>query len=272
MSFLRSNVSFPRILGLVAVTLAALGSPKDASACDCAFPERTVPTQNDKNVPTNTKIWSNAFGCTAPVLQKKDGTMVPFTITKIENVTVIHPDADLELGSTYELTNCGTFSPPTTFTVTEGPDTTPPLPPVFTLGETRASGGSWSSCGEELYVPLDVTFEGALLLLDIAGRSTFDPQAISGTPVDAFFREDTPIVGNAICGPGNWNFEEDGDAIGTRLGAFDLAGNFSGMAPPQTVEAGCTCSTVGAASTNQYGHALAIMALFGLARMRNKKR
>lgn len=271
MSSLRSNFSFPRIVGLVAVALATLSSPQIASACDCAFAEHTVPSSNDKNVPTNTKIWSSAFGCTAPVLQKKDGTMVSFTTTKIENVTVIQPDADLELGSTYELTNCGNFAAPTTFTVTEGPDTTPPPPPVFTLGETKASGGSWSSCGEELYVPLDVTFEGALLVLDIAGRSQFDPQKISGDAVDTFFREDKPLVGNAICGPNNWNFDEDGDAIGTRLGAFDLAGNFSGMAPPQTVEAGCTCSTVGGYSATDKGQTIAVLTLLGLSILRKKR-
>lgn len=267
---LRPIISWFTVLAASALAIASF--PNVASACSCAAPEHFAPSITEKNVPTNTKIWTTTFGCTEPVLQKQGGATVPVTVTQIENVTVIQPSSELELGSTYEVTNCGFFAEKPIFTVTEGPDTTPPPVPTYTLGDTTASGSSFSSCGEDLYVPLEVKFNDTLLVLDIAGRSTLDVQKLNGDIADAFFRDDNPLVGNSTCATFNWNFDEDGDAANVRLGAFDLAGNFSGMTPAQTVEAGCTCSTAGASSTNGHGPVFAALALVGISRMRKKTR
>lgn len=267
--FSRRTVSFSGIAGAL-LTLQAF--PNEAKACDCAFAEHVAPSEDDKVVPTNTKIWTNAFGCRDAVLQKQGGIPIPVNRTQFGDVVVFEPMMELEIGSTYELTNCTALMAPTPFTVTEGPDTTPPPLPLFTMGETHSSGGLFSSCGEEFYVPLEAKYEGAVLVLDVANKSTLNPQALSGEPVDAFFAGDTPLVGYEICGANNWNFDEDGDAVNTRLGVFDLAGNFSGMTPAQTVEAGCTCSTVGTSTTKGYGPVFAALVLVGLSRMRKKTR
>ncbi len=268
--------TFPRISSattmatVVGISLAAASFSTAAEACDCAIAEPTVPNTTDTKVPANTKIWTTQFGCDQAVLQKADGTPVPTTFTQFGRTGVIKPNADLEMGVTYELTNCNGFpSVISTFTVTEGPDTTPPEKPVFTMGETKSSGSSLSSCGEELYVPLEVSHQGTVLVLDVAGRSTLDPQTLTGKPVDAFFPSDTPLIGHAICSSHNWDFDTDGDAVNTRLGAFDLAGNFSGMTDPLTVEPSCTCTTPGKASSGN-GYAIGVVAV-GLAVMRTRR-
>jgi MYXO-CTERM domain-containing protein len=267
----RLNSSFRGFAAFTSLAFSLLVCPKKASACECGFAERVIPSANDKNVPTNTKIWTNGIGCEQASLRKNDGTEVPTTVAQLGRITIIQPTAELELGATYEVGNCASLLEPTAFTVTEGTDTTPPEVPTFTLGEPKSSGSTFSSCGEELYVPVDVKYEGALLILDVAGRSTFDPKTFTGKPVDEFFPGDKVIVGDEICWKNNWDFEADGDAINTRFGAFDLAGNFSGMSAPAEVEAGCTCTAAGATSANGGGYALAGLALLGLSRIRRKR-
>ncbi len=270
-SLSRFRHSFVATAAISGLTLTILGAPARATACDCAFAQVVSPTAMDKGVPTNTKIWTNFGGCDQAVVQKQGGMPVATTISHFGNITVIQPNADLEMGSTYEVTNCNGFpNVITTFTVTEGPDTTPPDKPTFTMGETQSSGSSFSSCGEELYVPLEVKYQGTLLVLDVAGRSTLDPKTFTGKPVDAFFSGNEPLVGYAICASNNWDFDKDGDAVNTRLGAFDLAGNFSGMTDPLTVEPSCTCTTVGAFSQGN-GYAIAGLAVVSIAAMRRKR-
>ncbi len=251
---------------------SAIGSfSQSTAACDCEFPRVTLPITGDKNVPTNTKIWINAWGCEQAIVQKQGGMPVATTASRFGNITVIQPAADLEMGSTYEVTNCnGLSSVVTTFTVTEGPDTTAPEKPTFTIGETQSSGSSFSSCGEELYVPLDVKYQGAVLVLDVAGRSTLVPETFTGEPVDAFFPGNKPLVGYAICSSNNWDFDKDGDAVNTRLGAFDLAGNFSGMTEPFSVEPSCTCTAAGE-SAESNGYAIGGLAMMGIAAIRRKR-
>lgn len=251
---------------------SAVGSfSQSTAACDCAFAQVVSPTAMDKSVATNTKIWTNFGGCDQAVVQKQGGMPVAATISRFGSITVIQPNADLEMGSTYEVTNCGgSATVVTTFTVSEGPDTTPPEKPTFTMGETQSSGSSFSSCGEELYVPLEVKYQGTLLILDVAGRSTLDPQTFTGKPVDAFWPGDTAIVGYGACLSNNWDFDKDGDAVNTRLGAFDLAGNFSGMTEPFSVEPSCTCTAVGGLPQGN-GYAIAGLALMGIAAIRRKR-
>ena len=89
--------------------------------------------------------------------------------------------------------------------------------------------------------------------------------------VDLFFPEDQPLVGNQVCGTSNWSFEESGDAVSTRLGAFDYAGNFSGWSAPEDIGAGgCGCAVVGADSGPRGGYGVFAAALAALAVLRRR--
>jgi MYXO-CTERM domain-containing protein len=265
-----------RIVALTAALASALASfavAPEAAACDCIPTNEALPTSSSANVPSNTKIWLLQPGCATPTVRKTDGTPVITSTTTVGAVTVLHPDALLEEGSTYEVTGCfGDGTLVTTFTVTAGPDTEPPPAPTFSASNPESSSGGFSSCGSYEYVPLVVDKKDVLLALDIAGRTTLDPKAVSGDVAYLFFPTQSPIVGSMTCGPSTWDFETEGEAIDTRLGAFDLAGNFSGWGEEEAIDSGCSCEVAGANSSPANGCALAGLGLAALALVRRRSR
>jgi MYXO-CTERM domain-containing protein len=267
-----------RIVALTAAlaltgALASFAAVPDAAACDCISPSEILPTSSSTDVPSNTKVWLLEPGCSTPKLRKSDGIPVTTSITTVGRVTVLHPDAALEEGSTYEVLGCLEANTPiSTFTVTGGPDTEPPPAPSFSASNPESGSGDFSSCGSYEYVPLVVDKKDRLLALDIAARTTLDPKAVSGDVAYLFFPTQSPIVGSKTCGPSSWDFETDGEAVNTRLGAFDLAGNFSGWGEAETIDTGCGCEVAGANSRPANGYALAGLALAALALVRRRLR
>ncbi len=225
---------------LVAGAVCFVSAPARATSC-IGRAEFLIP-ESTSQVPSNTLIWTTGR-CENGILTKKGGAVVPFSIRQLGAIQALQPESELEIGATYDLTDCDAFGGvTTTFTVTSGADTTPPNVPVFQPGDTYNS--IYNACGEYELVQLDVVPQDDLLVLDIASRSTLDPTTLTGAPVDFFSGSHQVVIGNQGRVRSNWSFEDDGDAVDTRLGAFDLAGNFSGMSAPQTIQLGCGCTTV----------------------------
>jgi MYXO-CTERM domain-containing protein len=258
-----------RLAAAVAASAALVGWASEAAACDCVPLEGLQPSSTSKKVPTNTKVWLSRFGCDTPILQRSDGTPVSATLTKIDGTRVLHPDAPLEMGTTYEVLDCSE-APVTTFTINEGPDNEPPPRPAVSPLDAESGSGDFSSCGSYEYVPLLADQTDVILMLDIAGRATLDPEAASGEVSDVFFPNHKPLVGNAVCSGSNWDFDDNGPAVDARLGAFDYAGNFSGWSDPQTVGgAGCGCEAAGADRAHGYG--ILALGVLGLAALRARR-
>lgn len=257
--------------GAIAViaALVTLASAPDAAACDCAQGDRVEPSVSSTSVPSNTKVWVFQLGCETPELRRIDGTIVPTSMTSLDRTRVLHPDDPLEIGSTYEVVGC--FGTASTFMVTTGPDDEPPARPSVSTTEPENGSGGTSSCGEYEYVPLLASQTDTILTLDIAGRAALDPEAVSGKVADVFFPFQRPVVGNEVCGSFNWSFSEEGDAVDTRLGAFDYAGNFSGWSEPETVAGGCGCEVAGAEPARASGYGIAALGLIALAVGRRRR-
>ncbi|RYE94225.1 MAG: hypothetical protein EOO75_02505, partial [Myxococcales bacterium] len=142
-----------RLVTALAVGLGAMMSAGDASACDCALPSEVLPNRASTSVPSNTRVWVYAPGC-SPQLVTDEGAVVPTNGSALSlpggPVTVLTPGAELTVGASYRVTGCPELLD-ASFTVTAGPDTTPPPPPGFAVGESYASNDAKDSCGQTAY-------------------------------------------------------------------------------------------------------------------------
>jgi MYXO-CTERM domain-containing protein len=267
---LASQIGLIRLAAAVAAGAALLGQAPEAAACDCVPLEGVLPSPTSKQVPVNTKVWLSRFGCEAPELRKSDGTSVSFSTSKIDGTLVFHPAAVLEMGSAYEvLCSDGLV---TSFTISAGVDEEPPPTPEVSTLDAESGSGDFSSCGSYEYVPLLANQTDVLLTLDIAGRASLDPEALSGNVPGFFFPNHRPLIGNAVCSGSTWNFDSDGPASDVRLGAFDYAGNFSGWSEPETVEGGgCGCEVAGADPARSHAYGILALGVLGMAALRRRR-
>lgn len=233
--------------------LAASMSTRSAEACTCIQPGYgyVAPMDGAVDVPTNTKIWSALSQATLREVATQ--AAVSGVTTQIESFEgsayVFTPGAPLTPGATYEVSVDGRSS---RFTVGRAADTTPPGPVqvterrhTSTEGWTGFVGGQ-DTCGERgaRNIQLDLVGRGALTVLDLDRTSDLDPDTASGG-ASLIVYSDTAAIGYGACFS-NWRFEQD--AVGVRLGTFDLAGNFSGWSEDEqefAPTAGCTCTQPG---------------------------
>jgi MYXO-CTERM domain-containing protein len=267
-----SSITSIRLAAALAALTAVLAGAPEAAACECAGRGGAQPSSTSTKVPTNTKVWMLQMACNGPTVRNINGADVPGSVTTLRELRVFHPDAPLEVGSTYEIIGCFD-NQLATFTVNEGPDEEPPPRPAVTpLDAESGSGGAFSSCGGEYeYVPLLASRTDVILTLDIAGRADLNPEAVNGEVSDVFLPNHRPLVGSADCEAFNWDFENDGPAVDTRLGAFDYAGNFSGWSEPKTVEGACGCEAAGADPARSHGYGLLALGVLGLAALRARR-
>ena len=256
------SASFARSLSLLA--LAVLAWSPLAAACECLSPGWILPDASVKEVPSNTRVWISA-SCNNPSLARDTGETIPTSRsaigrsgTKFDEVVILTPQSNLEVGATYTIQGCtissvGGSQGPVSFTVTSGVDSMPPEIPRFSPQEPVV--GAEDSCGKDTYWKATLEGDGTFHLLDIAGRAGYDPATRSGSALEVFLNPSGApstsmlSVGEVSCGT-NWSFKNDGDATALRLSSLDLAGNFSGWSAPQTltsplVDEGCGCATPG---------------------------
>jgi len=260
-----------RMILLTAACGAALLHSTDASACSCAGDNTSVrPSDSDVAVPANTRVWvfSHGWACPSPALVDQGGAAVDTTSSVIEpGLLVLTPTGALQVGNSYTV-DCGEESwVNETFAVTSEADATTPAVPIAEVDEIETSEPG-SSCGDYEYARMSVQHDGFLLMLDIDGRGSVDPEAMTGTVVD-LFAGDFIYVGESACEQ-NWSFDEDGDATAVRFASFDLAGNFSGWSERQQVDTDCGCTVVG--SRSQSSGAWLTVGLLALALARIRRR
>jgi hypothetical protein len=242
------------VLPVAALVIAV---PKDSEACSCSLPgERFfAPMDGQTGVPTNTRLWSGAWGGADPALSDEEGNLIPGTteelLSNAGTILVFTPSTELTLGGRYSF---HTWAGPQRFTVDRPADHEAPEPPVETAQETIAKDpdfdffglGGESSCGNSGYYAVTVTLQGEhpIKLIDVNGASTLDGLKDQAS-VTAFGYYDEPVrMGQGAC-LYSWPGSEEEDQASFRYATFDLAGNFSGWgeeSPVDVPSAGCSCS------------------------------
>ena len=270
-----------RLLALL-VAACSLLVARDASACDCVPPhtatELLAPADGANDVPPNAKIWIGAGFTTVEdaslTLLDKAGKPVAGHTQALTSgwdlITVFAPDAPLVEGQTYSVKVGG--KQVSRFAVKGGTDLTAPAIPTAGTIEVEIDEGR-SDCGATYMGRVNFLSDGLVMVLDREGESTLDPLGPSGNVSAISFRSerragDRISVGRGPC-VNNWPAAKPGAKTQVRLGAFDLAGNFSGFGPPVSVvlRAPCGCSSGGGA-LGGYG----VIVLMALGRITARRR
>jgi hypothetical protein len=193
------------------------------------------------DVPTNTRIWtiwSSNFALFGP-----DGP-VELEVTEFGDGLVHTPKTPLQPLTAYRYAFENGFpQPDIAFTTGPGPDlAAPSLPRVLGWTAAFTSEGRYPCRETDARVTLDVEAgdpDTLVVVLDRAGTSIFNTATIDGD-VSAVIQvypdtsSHTMEVGAGEC-LDNWPGAKRGAETTVRLGAFDLAGNFSGWSEPEEV-------------------------------------
>ncbi len=224
-----------------------------------------APESGAIDVPTNVRFWAGEFG-SDPELVGPDG-LVDMVVTHVGDNVVFTPRTPLQPLTVYRHGQLGLE-----FTTASGPDlVAPPLPSVEGWTSAYSSGGRAPCRETDARVTLDVVagdLDTLVVVLDRAESSTLDPVTLDGE-VTAIVKSfpGTPTrtleLGEAPC-LDNWPGAKRGAETTVRLGAFDLAGNFSGWSEPE--EVGIDGCDLGAGSGSPFA------ALVLLIRRRKKRR
>ncbi len=252
-------------LGLIAALLSVL-LPSAAWACSCVGPflSFVAPADRATGVPLNTRIWIGAgeiFDAPphlAVELHEEPSTIRNGGWTLLEapnaKLHVFTPAAELKPNTRYRIVINGERR--AEFTTGEARDEEAPASPVLVGQEENLESstfGAVSSCGESATVALTVESDAPILLLDRAGTSGFDPTTLHGSvtaiEVDQGTTQRMLVVGQGGC-TSNWPEAGRGESTQVRLGAMDLAGNFSGFGAAEEIGFGvCGCSSGSGAVT-----------------------
>lgn len=278
-----------RTLIPVAITAAILSLPAAAEASSCtAYPGRVLPNAATPDVPTNTLVWyagqslqhalaedGSLVDCDVlPRLVDDAGQEVATTSRSFSFAYVLVPDAPLTLGRSYTIEhgclfdvlafNGGIDAETTTFTVTAEADETAPEHPDIAVGDTVAHEYDNGFTG--YWMEVEGEHEG-VLLVDIGGQATLDPEALSGE-VSLASTDTDFVIGHACVS--TWPDAQPGDSTELSFASFDLAGNFSGWTEPEPVtvtDTGRGC-TVGAGRPPAMALGLLLLGLVGRRRRR----
>lgn len=276
-----------RLVFLSALLLAglAVSSPSPAEACSRSFGSGIVlPEMRATDVPRNVTLFLGnghiGDATEAEVIERfdlldPDDVPVPFTVTSLSSpeslrLLVVRPAELLAPGTQYRL--AAESSNALVFTTGDDVDEEAPSPPVETGRTTRSvvlAPGVVNTCvdgSEYEFAILDVESDGALVVLNIDDRTTLDELALDGRVGQ--FTEDAFVMINAS----NWPDIAPSATTRVRLGAFDLAGNFSGWSDPIEVTLpprGCSCES---SIVDARASAWTLAALLGVAPRRRRTR
>jgi hypothetical protein len=214
----------------------ALSFTQRASALSCVSSGFWAPGHDAVDVPTNTRMWcsSDSVSAESPIiLTDSDGAVVSGTHTRVSSpeygLWVFRPDSELAPRSEYHW-SCSSIdygSRTSSFTTGESATSGPPEVPDLSSRVLHASPDeSW---GPSYYARFPGAGEpSSIIVLDLAGNSTLDAAGPSGYVADARLPlTDGFFVGSYPCG-GNWSEAGLGASTTVALGAFNLAGEFSG--------------------------------------------
>lgn len=223
-----------RLLSFALIT-AASAFVRPALALSCAPASVVAPAPDASNVPTNTRIWcGNELGGNPLSLSDPEGEAVSGTsslITTVEfELGVFEPDEELRPNTTYSV-ECG-YSSHSFTTGSARLDSAPPVPDPTNWSAHAYEDSTW---GDTFYI----TFEGAsakgtLVVVDLEGSANLNPDAPSGSVTQAVLPPEFIALGRGPC-VGGWEGAGLRAKADVALGAFDVAGNFSGWSEPVEV-------------------------------------
>ena len=266
-----------RALFTIAVMAAGLTLAAPAYACSCASEDTQIlaPANGEAGVPRNTRVWvgsgvSGSGGASGLELLDSLGDPVPATVTEVwgnnDRISVLAPDDLLVAGETYTL-ELDEFEIVGEFTVGDDTDDVPPEVPLELDRESSASSrtpGMESSCGPTDMVTLVVDPTGHVLVAEVEGWDGLDVEAIDGGASEVSL-DGVLEIGSAGC-VWSWPDAEPNASTTVRWGAYDIAGNFSGWSPEESISipsAGCSCSAGGEGARS--GAAALLLALMVLS-------
>lgn len=239
---------------LVLPLLAALLLPASAWACSCVEPHTNGyvgPEFDATDVPTNTRVWLGGSEGTVPGepdqlvpfgIESEDGDLVLFTTTTLvsdwKTHVILTPDVELLPDTVYSVIRESDDAVVTRFRTGLGPDHDPPSVPQTLSVRIHAESAQPeppSSCGATDGVSVEFESDGAIVVGDLLGRATLDVDAIDGEVAEHNDGGSRIWFTNGGCSSA-WEGLELGDVAEWQLGAFDLAGNFSGWSAVETAE------------------------------------
>lgn len=249
----------PRLRSLAALPLLVALAPIDeAKACSCAFGlDLLAPEDGDTDVPLDTRVWIGQSE-DAPF----DGELVLFAtddpdavltspatlVTEQGKLSLLTPLEPLRPLTTYEVWDCeaedcrAVVSRFTTGTQSTGE--APPVPELLDQDHDR-SGSLGLICPRSKDIELHTRHDGLLVierdsLADLDATRVDDLDSALVITADEVFELDE---GGCI---GGW---PGGRRVDVRLGALDLAGNFSGFGDTEVLDIGCGCRSDAASRT-----------------------
>lgn len=235
---------------LVACAVAGLliCGARPATALSCAGPSVTAPLPDAVDVPTNTRVWCSHYlddESSQIFLTDLNGMAVSGTQALLStpefDVLVFRPDSALEPNTTYRA-SCpkpfpGEDEDGREFSFSTGSSSlskAPPIPNVATVELLARKGDDW---GDSYFALFQNPGElGNIIVLNLGGSSTLNPDELSGEVADPMYltTQQAYLVGTGPCG-GNWPGAALGASTTVALGAFNLAGGFSGWSDTVTV-------------------------------------
>lgn len=248
------------VLGSVFVANAAKASQDPCLDSDYHWGTPVELPEFDEPIPLDGRIWIPRHLSSELPFQLRDeadgiidlsrGRLVskPDRSGNVVEILVYTPVEDLHSGvwSFGLVDDDGEWNESAVVDVLDEVDTEPPGVPQLTeepepaIGRYDAYKGGWSYSTR-----LWVEDPPHLLLADLRGESElYETDSLFGR-LTAIGVNGNVSLGRTACGDGNW---EGGDeAAEVRLGALDLAGNFSGWSEPIELEivAGCGCQEGG---------------------------
>jgi hypothetical protein len=253
----------------VAAVALALGVARPVRACSCNISPLygVIAPSEGSTVPRNARIWLGYFDGEVDEVELRNLNqdvvidLEPSEIAIREGVviTVLSPRELLEPGEyAFETPR---FSQ-VLFEVVDEIDTTPPELPLLERVESSVSDDDGDSCGTYRGAQLWLEAEGIVLALG-AEHDEPDNDPPAGRVASATVAsEDEARFGFATaCGDGPW---PGGERVELRFGSFDLAGNFSGLSDPETVERPEDTSCSVALGRPRHKGALAVLTLLAL--------
>lgn len=230
-------------------------SASPARACSYDTKGWALPTMESR-VPANTRIWfyveayfrDESHTRESVMLKDAEGRVVPTQFERVllgdtvfpRTLYVLTPLEPLLVGSEYQAGAEGLSY--AHFVVTDGPDLKSPRKPKEVYRGEYAQGPNKNSCGAYAIVTMAYDLENPLeelMVVALDDHDSFDPDSLSGTLFEAasptyegsegLAQVDygtTPVSGWPASNP---------KIVRSRVGTFDLAGNFSGWSEPTTI-------------------------------------
>ncbi len=262
----------------IAFLMAAclLWTPARALACTCAVPDLRLPAQGAVGVPLNTAVWVGktvlAESPTLTVVGMEEP--VPMTCADLGPVRRCRPNAELQPLTRYRIDEIVSE-----FTTGTSRDETAPGAPGETARRYHSSTGvrmSQSTCDPigpagAVELTIDSVELGTMLVVDTSREA--GPGAPTAPVTEILERH--PGRGTMDAWIGTWACRsnlaaEPGDRFPLRIGAFDVAGNFSGWV--QLKDAAIPYAPPGCSSFTADGTLGALLLLTALATTARRRR